>query len=756
MKKIILTLTMTLALMNTVQGANVASDSAADVAYDAGWTNGVNGGSGFAAWQLTTSDGNGLFTGSSSGNAGGSSGDIDTAGRSWGMWSTNGLAEAVRPLTGGDLTTQQVLSISLDNGYLTSARSVGIGLRNSSGDTLWQIYFSGDETFYTINDAFGANPSTTPYTGNGLNIEFSLTSSTSWLARVTTDFSSWNLSGVLIAQPDMGIEQIRAWNYEAGAGSDYDAFINSMSVINETITLTEPNFTFEIVETSQTNCYDASTTITPPAPGAGFAGQDGQYAGNSMSYVLANGGKVVQDTVTGLTWQQTPDIDDDGDIDVNDKLTWDELQTYPAALNAGNFGGYSDWRLPTIKELYSLIDFRGTDPSVEASDGTGLRPFINTDYFAFAYGDTAAGERIIDSQYGSKTLYVAGSQLLFGVNFADGRIKGYGLTALDGSDKTFVVCCCRGNTSYGENNLVDNGDGTISDLATGLTWQQADSVYGMNWEDALAYAEGLELGGYKDWRLPNVKELQSIVDYTRSPDTTSSAAIDSLFTCSTITNLAGVLDYPFYWSGTTHFSSAGTAGQGCYVAFGRGLGTMDEGVTIIDVHGAGCQRSDPKTGDAADYPNSGNGPQGDVSRVFNHVRCVRSATVSAPIQDSDADGMSDWYEYSYVTNITAMTPDGDLDNDGSSNASEYGAGTSPVDSNSSFSLEQLSQESVAGPVITWKSVLGKTYRIERTTNLTAGVFSDLTGWNIPATPPMNVHTDTTATGGAAYYRIVVN
>ena len=43
---------------------------------------------------------------------------------------------------------------------------------------------------------------------------------------------------------------------------------------------------------------------------------------------------------------------------------------------------------------------------------------------------------------------------------------------------------------------------------------------------------------------------------------------------------------------------------------------------LLDVHGAGCQRSDPKTGDPANYPN-GRGPQGDVIRIYNHVRCVR-------------------------------------------------------------------------------------------------------------------------------------
>jgi len=49
---------------------------------------------------------------------------------------------------------------------------------------------------------------------------------------------------------------------------------------------------------------------------------------------------------------------------------------------------------------------------------------------------------------------------------------------------------------------------------------------------------------------------------------------------------------------------------------------------LMDVHGAGSQRSDPKIGDPNDWPH-GHGPQGDVIRIFNFVRCVRDA-VSEP------------------------------------------------------------------------------------------------------------------------------
>jgi hypothetical protein len=214
-----------------------------------------------------------------------------------------------------------------------------------------------------------------------------------------------------------------------------------------------------------------------------------------------------------------------------------------------------------------------------------------------------------------------GDETMFGVNFADGRIKGYGLK-MAGKDKTFFVLYVRGNPGYGQNSYTDNGNGTVTDNATGLTWTQSDSGAGMNWEAALNYCEALEAGGSTDWRLPGVKELQSIVDYSRSPATSNSAAIDPLFNVSAITDEAGQTDYPFYWSSTTHADSSGHGSFAAYVAFGRALGYMN---AWVDVHGAGAQRSDPKTGAASDYPQ-GHGPQGDAVRVNNYVRCVRGGT----------------------------------------------------------------------------------------------------------------------------------
>lgn len=387
---------------------------------------------------------------------------------------------------------------------------------------------------------------------------------------------------------------------------------------------------YPIVDTGQANCYNNNAKVTCPQVGQAFFGQDAQFTGNMPSYALSADGLTVLDNITGLTWQHSPDTTKDGILNKSDKLTLSQAQALPAKLNGAHFGGYDDWRLPSIKELYSLIDFRGTDPS-SANGMVTLTPFIDTAYFLFAYGDSRSGERTIDSQYASSTTYVNKTSLdgtkLFGVNFADGRIKGYGLSMPGGAEKTFFVICVRGNDQYGRNNFIDNGDQTITDRATGLMWAKTDSGTALNWEDALAWVQGQNSSnflGHSDWRLPNAKELQSIVDYSRSPDATDSPAIDPIFKTTRITNEAGQSDYPAFWSGTTHASSDGSGGAGIYIAFGRGMGYM--GNAWVDVHGAGAQRSDPKAGSESEYP-TGRGPQGDAIRINNYVRLVRAGNV---------------------------------------------------------------------------------------------------------------------------------
>lgn len=110
--------------------------------------------------------------------------------------------------------------------------------------------------------------------------------------------------------------------------------------------------------------------------------------------------------------------------------------------------------------------------------------------------------------------------------------------------------------------FVDHGDGTITDTCTGLTWQQVtadvnddgvvDASDVVNWFDALLYCESLTLGGEEDWRLPNVRELQSLVDYGRY-----NVALDPLFTALP----------SWYWTSTTEAEDSISA---WYVDFAMG------------------------------------------------------------------------------------------------------------------------------------------------------------------------------------------
>jgi len=178
----------------------------------------------------------------------------------------------------------------------------------------------------------------------------------------------------------------------------------------------QPESTTKIIDTMQISCYDDNEEISCPELNEAYFGQDAQYSGSQFSYI-DNGDGTVTDINTGLMWQQ----------DHGTKMTYDDAVIF---LESYELADYDDWRFPTIKELYSLITFNGVDPSgYDLDDTSFLTPFIDTLYFPFEYGDTDNDERVIDAQYWSGTEYVSetmnGDDTVFGVNFADGRIKGY-------------------------------------------------------------------------------------------------------------------------------------------------------------------------------------------------------------------------------------------------------------------------------------------------------------------------------------------
>ncbi len=252
---------------------------------------------------------------------------------------------------------------------------------------------------------------------------------------------------------------------------------------NETRTDNLPDISgYPIVDTEVNQFYNNTAIISAPVQGDPFYGQDASYTGNLPSYT-DNADGTITDMVTGLMWEQ----------DMGEKITYDEAFIKAESSSLGN---RNDWRVPTIKELYSLILFTG-----QVSGQQAISMFIDTDFFNQPLGNTSIGEREIDAQTWSSTQYVGltmgRDETVFGVNFIDGRIKGYPkYKPMSGEKNTMYFRMVRGNLDYGINNFIDNGNGTISDLATGLMWQSADDGVARNWEESLAYAEI-----YGAWRI---------------------------------------------------------------------------------------------------------------------------------------------------------------------------------------------------------------------------------------------------------------
>ncbi len=228
-------------------------------------------------------------------------------------------------------------------------------------------------------------------------------------------------------------------------------------------------------DTGQIHCFDNSRRIPCPGPGESFFGQDANYLINPPDYSVERieGKYLVVDRVTGLVWQNA-----------NCKASiWSKAVDCAQAIG-GNGSDTGHWRLPTARELETLANY-GADPGI-----------------VFAVFNAAGDPH--DCFWSITTMEYPSIDAL---GFCSEKI----VIRLFDKYAKLKVLAVRGQTlDFGD--LVDSGNGTVTDTATGLTFQAGEAL-AMTWKEALRYCEKLELGGHADWRLPNIRELLSIVRY---------------------------------------------------------------------------------------------------------------------------------------------------------------------------------------------------------------------------------------------------
>ncbi len=140
------------------------------------------------------------------------------------------------------------------------------------------------------------------------------------------------------------------------------------------------------------------------------------------------------------------------------------------------------------------------------------------------------------------------------VNYQAEILKGVNkIVELLSSQKTNIVAVKTPEVKLGDGRFIDCGDGTIKDTKTGLMWQKEGSQESMSQKEAEKYCQKSDVGGHKDWRLPTVEELTSIVDYKKY-----NPAINDVFKCKS----------DWYWTATDY---AGSAGIAWIVGFFTGL-----------------------------------------------------------------------------------------------------------------------------------------------------------------------------------------
>jgi len=269
---------------------------------------------------------------------------------------------------------------------------------------------------------------------------------------------------------------------------------------------------FPIADTGQTSCYNG--TAAQACADVSWPKQDGDVLDKPRArsftgptQYLATGDYTTTDNVTGLVWKTCPQgLTGASCAGTLAPTTFAGATTVCTGLNAGaGYAGLTNWRVPTMHELQTLIEYGVYAPAINATAFPGSPA---TTPAAFFWSSTAHTTVPANAWYG---------------DFAYGGLSNTAKTT------SYSLRCVSGTPTAYTPPLQDNNDGTISDTVNGLVWQKCNMGETFNnvtllcqglattstWQVGLSYCNALSWGGRTNWRMPSLNEIFSLIDFTQ-------------------------------------------------------------------------------------------------------------------------------------------------------------------------------------------------------------------------------------------------
>ncbi|OGW44345.1 MAG: hypothetical protein A2132_03755 [Nitrospirae bacterium RBG_16_43_11] len=304
-----------------------------------------------------------------------------------------------------------------------------------------------------------------------------------------------------------------------------------------------PQIPIILPKTGQTTCYNKSGTVITCAG----TGQDGDLQRGVVwpnPRFTDNGDGTVTDNLTGLVWTKDGNAPGPAACSPGSTKTWQAALDYVACLNANSYLGYTDWRLPNVNELRSLVH-AGQSDSATWLNTQGFNNIKDSYWPSTSCADDPTRAWIVYMWNGSvgNPAKFLGNYYVWPVRSELSRLLGDSIISIPKTGQTTCydsggnVITCAGTGQDGDiqsgvawpnPRFTDNGDDTMTDNLTGLVWTKDGNAPGpaacspgstKTWQAALDYVTCLNTNsylGYTDWRLPNINERNSLVHAEQS------------------------------------------------------------------------------------------------------------------------------------------------------------------------------------------------------------------------------------------------